>query len=65
MSINESFVLSATAMGGGDFFVAVLIEYALKKVIKILAVIVGYFHLHEHIYNNFKFNDTYSGYRQY
>jgi uncharacterized membrane protein (Fun14 family) len=51
MSINESFVLSATAMGGGDFFVAVLIEYALKKVIKILAVIVGYFYLHEHIYN--------------
>jgi uncharacterized membrane protein (Fun14 family) len=43
MSINESFVLSATAMGGGDFFVAVLIEYALKKVIKILAVIVWYF----------------------
>ena len=51
MSINESFVLSATTMGGGDFFVAVLIEYALKKVIKILAVIVGYFHLHEHNYN--------------
>ena len=28
---------------GGDFFVGILIEYALKKVIKLLAVIVGLF----------------------
>jgi uncharacterized membrane protein (Fun14 family) len=32
----------AATMGGG-FFVSVLIEYALKKIIKIVAVIVGLF----------------------
>jgi uncharacterized membrane protein (Fun14 family) len=32
----------ATTMGGG-FFVGILIGYALKKVIKIVAVIVGLF----------------------
>jgi uncharacterized membrane protein (Fun14 family) len=41
MSI-ESFAPTAATMGGG-FFVGVLIGYALKKVIKIAAVIVGLF----------------------
>jgi uncharacterized membrane protein (Fun14 family) len=41
-SIIESFVPSAATLGGG-FFVGVLIGYALKKVIKIVAVIVGLF----------------------
>ena len=38
----ESFVPTAATMSGG-FFVGVLIGYALKKVIKIVAVIVGLF----------------------
>jgi uncharacterized membrane protein (Fun14 family) len=41
MSI-ESFVPTAATLGGG-FFVGVLIGYALKKVIKLVAVIVGLF----------------------
>ena len=41
MSI-ETFGPSAATMGGG-FFVGILIGYALKKIIKILAVIVGLF----------------------
>jgi uncharacterized membrane protein (Fun14 family) len=39
MSIVESFGPTAATMGGG-FFVGVLIGYALKKVIKIIAVVV-------------------------
>jgi uncharacterized membrane protein (Fun14 family) len=42
MSIIESFGPTAATMGGG-FFVGILIGYALKKVIKIVAVIVGLF----------------------
>ena len=42
MSIIESFGPTAATLGGG-FFVGVLIGYALKKVIKIVAVIVGLF----------------------
>jgi uncharacterized membrane protein (Fun14 family) len=42
MSIVESFGPVAATMGGG-FFVGVLIGYALKNVIKLLAVIVGLF----------------------
>ncbi len=42
MSIVESFGPTAATMGGG-FFVGVLIGYALKKVIKLVAVIVGLF----------------------
>jgi uncharacterized membrane protein (Fun14 family) len=38
----ESFAPTAATMGGG-FFVGVLIGYALKKVITLLAVIVGLF----------------------
>jgi uncharacterized membrane protein (Fun14 family) len=38
----ESFGSTAANMGGG-FFVGVLIGYALKKVIKLVAVIVGLF----------------------
>ena len=41
-SIVDSFGPAAATMGGG-FFVGVLIGYALKKVIKIAAVIVGLF----------------------
>ena len=41
MSI-ESFGPTAAAMGSG-FFIGILIGYALKKVIKLLAVIVGLF----------------------
>ena len=41
-SIIESFVPAAAAMGGG-FFAGVLIGYAVKKVIKLVAVIVGLF----------------------
>jgi uncharacterized membrane protein (Fun14 family) len=41
MSI-DSFGLTAATLGGG-FFVGILIGYALKKVIKLLAVIVGLF----------------------
>jgi uncharacterized membrane protein (Fun14 family) len=42
MSIIESFVPTAATLGGG-FFVGVLIGYALKKVTKLAAVIVGLF----------------------
>jgi uncharacterized membrane protein (Fun14 family) len=42
MSIIESIVPNAATMGGG-FFVGILIGYALKKVIKTVAVIVGIF----------------------
>jgi len=42
MSIVESLGPVAATMGGG-FFVGVLIGYALKKVIKLVAVIVGLF----------------------
>jgi uncharacterized membrane protein (Fun14 family) len=41
MSI-ENFVPTGATLGGG-FFVGVLIGYALKKVIKLVAVIVGLF----------------------
>jgi uncharacterized membrane protein (Fun14 family) len=41
-SIVESFASTAATMGGG-FFVGILIGYALKKVIKLVAVIVGLF----------------------
>jgi uncharacterized membrane protein (Fun14 family) len=42
MTILESFGPTAASLGGG-FFVGVLIGYALKKVIKLVAVIVGLF----------------------
>jgi uncharacterized membrane protein (Fun14 family) len=42
MSIVENFAPTAATMGGG-FFVGILIGYALKKVIKLVAVIVGLF----------------------
>jgi uncharacterized membrane protein (Fun14 family) len=42
MSIVESFGPTAATMGAG-FFVGILIGYALKKVIKLLALIVGLF----------------------
>jgi uncharacterized membrane protein (Fun14 family) len=42
MSIVESFGPTAATMGGG-FFAEVLLGYALKKVIKLVAVIVGLF----------------------
>jgi uncharacterized membrane protein (Fun14 family) len=42
MSIIESFGPTAATLGGG-FFVGILIGYALKKVIKMVAVIVGLF----------------------
>jgi uncharacterized membrane protein (Fun14 family) len=41
-SIVESFASTAATMGGG-FFAGILIGYALKKVIKMVAVIVGLF----------------------
>ena len=42
MNAIESFGPTAATMGGG-FFVGILIGYALKKVIKLLAIIVGLF----------------------
>ncbi len=42
MTILDSFGSTAATLGGG-FFVGVLIGYALKKVIKLVAVIVGLF----------------------
>jgi uncharacterized membrane protein (Fun14 family) len=42
MSIIETFGPTAATLGGG-FFIDVLIGYALKKVIKMVAVIVGLF----------------------
>ncbi len=42
MSIVESFIPTAATMSGG-FFVGILIGYALKKVIKLVAVTVGLF----------------------
>jgi uncharacterized membrane protein (Fun14 family) len=42
MSIIESVGSTAATLGGG-FFIGVLIGYALKKVIKLFAVIVGLF----------------------
>jgi uncharacterized membrane protein (Fun14 family) len=42
MNSIESFGPTAATLGGG-FFVGILIGYALKKVIKIVAIIVGLF----------------------
>jgi uncharacterized membrane protein (Fun14 family) len=42
MNIVESFGPTAATMGGG-FFVGILIGYTLKKLIKLVAVIVGLF----------------------
>jgi uncharacterized membrane protein (Fun14 family) len=42
MSIVESFGPTAATLGGG-FFVGILVGYALKKLIKMVAVIVGLF----------------------
>jgi uncharacterized membrane protein (Fun14 family) len=42
MSIVDSFVPPAATIGGG-FFVGILIGYALKKVINMVAVIAGLF----------------------
>ncbi|MDQ3971499.1 MAG: hypothetical protein M3227_07410, partial [Thermoproteota archaeon] len=42
VNIVESFGPTAATMGSG-FFIGILIGYALKKVIKIVAVIVGLF----------------------
>jgi uncharacterized membrane protein (Fun14 family) len=42
MSIIESFGPAAATMGGG-FFSGILIGYALKKIIKMVAIIVGLF----------------------
>jgi uncharacterized membrane protein (Fun14 family) len=42
MTIIESFGPTAATMGGG-FFVGVLIGYPLKKVIKLLAIVIGLF----------------------
>jgi uncharacterized membrane protein (Fun14 family) len=42
MNIIDSFGSTAATIGGG-FFVGVLIGYALKNVIKIVAVVVGLF----------------------
>jgi uncharacterized membrane protein (Fun14 family) len=42
MNIVESFGPTAATLGGG-FFIGILIGYALKKSIKILAIIVGLF----------------------
>ena len=42
MSIVDSLGPVATTVGGG-FFVGVLIGYAVKKVIKLVAIIVGLF----------------------
>jgi uncharacterized membrane protein (Fun14 family) len=42
MNIVDTFGATAATLGGG-FFAGVLIGYALKKVIKLLAVIVGLF----------------------
>jgi uncharacterized membrane protein (Fun14 family) len=42
MSILENLGSTAATIGGG-FFVCILVGYALKKVIKIVAVIVGLF----------------------
>ena len=42
MNIVETFGPTAATIGGG-FFVGILIGYALKKVIKLLAVIIGLF----------------------
>jgi uncharacterized membrane protein (Fun14 family) len=42
LSIVENFGSTAATMGGG-FFVGILIGYALKKVIKLVAIIAGLF----------------------
>jgi uncharacterized membrane protein (Fun14 family) len=42
MTIIDSFGATAATMGGG-FFIGVLMGYALKKAIKIVAVIFGLF----------------------
>jgi uncharacterized membrane protein (Fun14 family) len=42
MTVVESFGPTAATLSGG-FFVGILIGYALKKVIKLLAIIVGLF----------------------
>ena len=51
-SIVENFAPTAATMGGG-FFVGILIGYALKKVIKFVAVIFGLFLAGLRCFNNF------------
>jgi uncharacterized membrane protein (Fun14 family) len=60
MSIVESFGPTVATMGGG-FFAGVLLGYALKKVIKLVAVIVGLFlaglaYLQYHLIANIDWN---------
>jgi uncharacterized membrane protein (Fun14 family) len=54
-SIVECFGPTTATMGGG-FFVGFLIGYALKKVIKIVAVIVGLAYLQYHQIANINWN---------
>jgi uncharacterized membrane protein (Fun14 family) len=61
MSIVDSFGPAAATLGGG-FFVGILIGYALKKVIKIVAVILGLFlaalaYLHYHQIANINWSE--------
>jgi uncharacterized membrane protein (Fun14 family) len=63
MNLVESFGPAAVTIGGG-FFVGILIGYALKKVIKIVAVtIVGlvYLQYHQIAYINWDKLQTVSG----
>jgi uncharacterized membrane protein (Fun14 family) len=41
--MNIEHISSVAATTGGGFFLAILIGYALKKVVKILAIVVGIF----------------------
>ena len=61
----ESLAPTAATMGGG-FFISILIGYALKKVIKIVAVIAGLFlaglaHLQYHQIANINWNRLQTG----
>jgi uncharacterized membrane protein (Fun14 family) len=43
MSIIESFAPTAATIGGGSFFEGLHIGYAIKKIIKIVAILAGLF----------------------
>ena len=41
--MNSDFIASVSALVGGGFFGGILLGYALKKVVKLIAVVVGLF----------------------
>jgi uncharacterized membrane protein (Fun14 family) len=41
--LNSDFIASVSALVGGGFFGGILLGYAMKKVVKLIAIVVGLF----------------------